>query len=142
MNLTAHLRVTAEMHGVRIRNKPGLPDPRAHIPQRVVYIGTIDSERDYLVALHELGHVVLQHHPARGLEVTRTILREELEAWRWAIEHKRCALTEAGVKEIRACLGSYCLAADPALGAEARRFLAQLAPDAAPVMAGPRGRLP
>lgn len=143
MNLTAHLRVTAELHGVRIVNQPGYTeDARAWIPQRLVKIGTIDSERDYLVALHELGHVVCQHAPARREGVTHRVLSEELEAWQWALAHKRCALTQAGVDEIKLCLRSYVMAATRITHPKAEAFLRQLHPDQAPVMAGPRGRLP
>ena len=142
MNLTAHLRVTAELHGVSIVNQPGYTeDARAWIIRRIVKIGTIDSERDYLVALHELGHIVLQHEPDRCEGVTHRVLREELEAWKWALAHKRCALTQTGVSEIKVCLNSYVMAATGQPHRAVRAFLEQLKPDTWET-AGPRGRLP
>lgn len=144
MNLTAHLRVTAEMNGVKIVNQPGLTTAaRAWSGHRVVAIGTIDSEVDYLVALHEIGHVVLGHVGEKGKLVSRMILRTEVEAWQWALKHKRCPLTQAGVDEIRSCLDSYARAArNPNHANSIRAWLATLEPDKQMAMAGPRGRLP
>lgn len=55
--------------------------PLAYPTLRRVHVRPIESVNDYCTALHELGHVVLNHAP----EQSRTW--KELLAWEWAREN-------------------------------------------------------
>lgn len=59
---------------------------QAQVNNRVVYCNPIRSRFAYLVALHEIGHVV-------AVDMSLSKLDRELEAWYWAIDNRKSTLT-------------------------------------------------
>jgi hypothetical protein len=70
---------------------------------REIHYPQIYSRKDYFVALHEIGHVVLGH---RGPD-HRDILQKERDAWDWALENARVKPTQAVRGMILRSLRSY-----------------------------------
>lgn len=57
----------------------------ASVTTRLVFIGEVHSPREYLAALHEMGHIASRH--ARGAMNRKAVLTEEAAAWDWAVTH-------------------------------------------------------
>ena len=78
-----HIESLAAQHAVKIDTRVDQPaDAWAHAVARVICITPLNSVIGYATALHELGHVVLEHidpHPNRELE-----MQWEQAAWEWA----------------------------------------------------------
>lgn len=79
-----------------------------------VEVPPIENQIDYLINLHELGHVFHGHHQARppfqykDFYFKNGVLRSEAEAWQWAMEKCLSPLEDASRRFIwDTCLGSY-----------------------------------
>lgn len=83
-----HLRQLAAEMGVTIVWVSGYTLAEAWVDERTACLPRIRSGRDYLVALHELGHILSPH--AAGL-VDAGVLYDEIScegyAWAWAASH-------------------------------------------------------
>lgn len=75
---------------------------------------TIETQRDYVIMLHELGHVAHGHTQGRPpfddkkFYFENGVLRSEAEAWRWAMDNSLEEL-ETSTREFmwNGCLGTY-----------------------------------
>jgi hypothetical protein len=95
----------AEAHGIEVLNGSGRGRAYRGAPTRGraarIRVPEIRGQVSYLVALHELGHLV-----ARG---NRSLpqLEAEAQAWRWALDHALVEPTETTRARIRTYLRSY-----------------------------------
>lgn len=142
--LLAHVRSLAGQHGIRIKTETGLRTAEATHDgdhwkvHRVITIHPISGPVPYFTALHEIGHIVLNHQQKTDYE----LLDSEYEAWAWAIEHAKIKPTASVYAHISRCLLSY-LASRNARLPDSHRFWKLAKPSAAlSTMAGPRGALP
>lgn len=82
----AHLLAVARKHKITVVWRArGWRHYEANVTTRLVFIGAPRTPRDYLAALHEMGHVASRH--ARGAMNRKAHLTEEGAAWDWAIAH-------------------------------------------------------
>lgn len=85
---TDHLAHTAEKHGIRIRWTRDVHTSEADFVTRTVFIPKeIRSGADYLVSLHEMGHLVAPG--AQGMDFAERpghFLKVEAAAWAWAVD--------------------------------------------------------
>lgn len=79
-----HIEELAQRHRIRLRYTRRWKS-EAHSTTRQAWIPrAMRSPVDYLVALHEIGHIVLGH----GYEKTLALeMCREAEAWAWAVDH-------------------------------------------------------
>lgn len=84
-----HIYALAEQHRVKVRKAKRWDKAEANVRTRQVWVPPRMSDRiAYLIALHEIGHVV--HGPARRLQGrfdSCGLARCEAAAWSWAVEH-------------------------------------------------------
>ena len=95
----AHVLALADAAGVQRTDVARSGRARATRRTRAVAIPEIRSLRSYLVALHELGHVIGANPRLR--------LDQEVAAWNWALAHTRFEPTDACWRMIGRALGSY-----------------------------------
>jgi hypothetical protein len=101
-----HIKQLTREYGIRIAGFVSLEQARASWMARVVYIPDPDADpRHYFTALHEIGHVVLEHS-LRGA-AGDVMVRQEEDAWRWAIEQALVEPDDVVTDDIRHALGSY-----------------------------------
>lgn len=95
--LAAELGCTLR-RGVPKRDRRGA---KAYQGANIVRTYGVNTDQDYLTALHELGHIAIgDYGPARRLE-------EEADAWSWALEKARWPVNGAVKRHIGECLSSY-----------------------------------
>jgi hypothetical protein len=90
------VRQLAADAGLELIMRGGWTKAEAWVEERAVRVPAIRSGRDYLVALHELGHILSPH--ARGLHEAGVLYDEiscEGYAWAWAAAHAEPALAIA-----------------------------------------------
>jgi hypothetical protein len=101
---TVHLNTIAKRNGIKIRWVKGrnwMEDSGAYEVAKMVYMPRPYTAKQYLVALHELGHLLgtLKSSGRHELNVDSTpgayIYLAEASAWAWAIEHTHPELEEA-----------------------------------------------
>ena len=98
-DLITHVEALAREHRVTVRRerrKGGRKGAKAYPSERLVVTYGINGQLDYFVALHEVGHCVLQHH----LSAESQTLHIEAEAWEWALKHgivRPSVLTRQGI---------------------------------------------
>jgi len=101
VRLDRHARDLAAAHRVELVHRGrGLAYRRA----RRITVPPIRGRMSYLVALHELGHVVGPNPRLR--------LEQEVAAWQWALAHTIVEPTPANYRSIARALGSYRLRAE------------------------------
>lgn len=94
--LAEHVDRLAREHGVEIIHRgAGI----AYRRERRITIAPVRGRFSYLVALHELAHVV-------GPQ-SRLRLSQEIEAWEWALAHAIVDPTPANYRSILRCLDAY-----------------------------------
>lgn len=90
----AHLRRLAAEHRVKLHATQARWDSEAHMGTRQAFVPRqLRAPVDYLVALHEIGHIVSPL--ARRLIGNRQYQHEvaaEAAAWAWAVEHAEPAV--------------------------------------------------
>ena len=95
--LAAELGCTLR-RGVPKRDRRGA---KAYQGANIVRTYGVNTDQDYLTALHELGHIALgDYGEARRLE-------EEADAWLWGLERARWPVNGAVKRFIGECLASY-----------------------------------
>jgi hypothetical protein len=95
--LAAHVEGLCDGHGIRWSHR-NLQAYATSTTRRIAF-PRIRDRKDYFVALHEIAHIVLEHGSPS--------LRQEREAWNWALEHARVKPTQAVRAMIRRALRSY-----------------------------------
>jgi hypothetical protein len=102
----AHLRRLARKNDIKVRWIKGrnwLVDAEAVITTREVVIPRPNNSRQYLVALHEFGHILGIDHRVLRREIDMTPgevkLMTEAAAWAWALEHVAPELEEEVLAE-------------------------------------------
>lgn len=78
--LQGHIIRLCEQHGIDLRIIPGC-QVFAYPTLHRIHIVPIQWIEDYCIALHEIGHVVLNHRPEQSRPW------KEILAWRWAKVH-------------------------------------------------------
>jgi hypothetical protein len=91
-----HIHDLAKSHEVEVIYRG---NGRACRSKRWITIPPIKGQVTYLLALHELGHIVGPNPRLR--------LEQEVEAWRWALDHAECDPTPATIRSIVRRLESY-----------------------------------
>ncbi len=66
-----------------------------------VYVPKIKGKKEYLVALHELGHIMGNH-----------MGNQELAAWRWVLKNTIVPLDQGDLDFIAKCLKTYNMTLD------------------------------
>ncbi len=95
--LAAHIVELAYEHDIRIIHRG---NGIAYRRRRLITIPPVRGRTSYFVALHELGHIIIQPEPKRRLD-------QEVAAWRWALEHALEPPTPAVARGIVRSLRSY-----------------------------------
>lgn len=96
-----HLTTLAKKHGVKLRwvGGPGwLTKSEASYVARLVHIPRPYNPRQYLTALHELGHILgpfQVREEVDHLSATAYQILSEAGAWAWAVEHIHSDLVDA-----------------------------------------------
>jgi hypothetical protein len=110
---TAHVKKLAKKLGCKIIMKPGMPG-MMYVEFGYVEGPRIETQADYLVNLHELGHFALGHTQGRPPKEKEQfyfdngVLKSEAQAWEWAMDHCMEELEPATRKFMwETCLGSY-----------------------------------
>lgn len=67
---------------------------------RAISIRPVKTERTYIIALHEIGHIIGPHRSGRRLE-------QEAAAWDFVIGHSIVPLSQASYRFMLRCLQSY-----------------------------------
>jgi hypothetical protein len=98
-DLDNHIAALCKEHNVTRIVKPGRG--RARVKIRVIRHPPLTEEMAYLVALHEVGHVVL------GIPPQSSRLEREAMCWVWALEHSKIAASYPSYQRIAACLVRY-----------------------------------
>lgn len=96
-SLRAHALGLAEKHGIEVVYRGhGI----AYRKDRRVTIPEIRGQVSYLVALHEIGHIVIRPEPPLRLQ-------QEAAAWRWALDNSIVEPTLATWRSIFRSLEGY-----------------------------------
>jgi hypothetical protein len=98
IDLAARNRIALTIGSVRGRAMRAAPSRGTSASIRVP---EIKSQITYLIALHELGHLL-----SRGNR-SKLQLEREADAWRWALDHSLVEPTPATCKRIRTYLATY-----------------------------------
>src|SRR5262245_55175083 len=93
-----HVERLAERYDIEIVVGDNI-SARASRRKRRIKIKPIRGQVTYLVALHEMGHVVGPNPSLR--------LSQEVEAWKWALDHSVVEPTPASYRSIHRSLVSY-----------------------------------
>lgn len=85
----AHLRALATEHHIKMHSAKSRWKSEAHLPTRQVWVPKhMRAVIDYLVALHEFGHILspmANHLFANHMPLERTAAMEAA-AWAWAVQ--------------------------------------------------------
>lgn len=85
--MKAHIRELVAQHGIKVRYIKG--HEWGDREERTIAIKRVNGYVSYIVALHEIAHVVARlanyNYKLKGKELRKQMLRAEEEAWRWAI---------------------------------------------------------
>lgn len=94
--MARHVQDLADEHGIPVTWKPGWRNAEAFPSIPAITVPVIRSPRDYLVALHELGHVLSPEsaslHDTPGPMWSYLGIVSEGAAWAWAATAAKPAL--------------------------------------------------
>lgn len=102
-SMAAHVQSLCDEHGIRVIDRKtygGVAWKR----ERAIAIMPVKTQRTYIVALHEIGHIV---GPGRS----GTRLEQEAAAWRFVITESVVPLSSTSYRRMRTYLESYLLRA-------------------------------
>lgn len=111
----AHVRQLAERHGILVRRVTTWEKAAARPDLRIVWVPKMRTNLDYLIAMHEFGHV-LDRRAAKlynqgGYEDSSTEIVMEAAAWAWGLKHLDRAvvgeMSEPLRREIGRCWASF-----------------------------------
>ena len=97
--LTDHIQRLCRQHDVHISERKaggGWARKRA----RTISIRPVKTERTYIIALHEIGHIIGNNRSGRRLE-------QEAAAWDFVLEQATLPLSHASYAFMLRCLNSY-----------------------------------
>ncbi|GAC1320079.1 MAG: hypothetical protein NVS2B16_25290 [Chloroflexota bacterium] len=97
--MAAHVRALCEVHGIRVLERMSYGGV-AWKSTRTIAIKPIKTQRTYIVALHEIGHIV-----GRGRSGTR--LEQEAAAWAFVIAASVIPLSASTYRRMYVYLRSY-----------------------------------
>jgi len=97
--LAQHIQRLCDQHGVDIVERKSR-GAWARKRGRTISIRPVKTERTYIIALHEIGHIVGRNRSARRLE-------QEAAAWDFVLEQSIVPLSDASYAFILRCLDSY-----------------------------------
>lgn len=102
---------------------PGYQDeePDYHAGMNYIRVPMINTDVDYLIAMHELGHHVLAPEQNWMFFDEWTEVEEEAQVWRWAIENSAIPVTQEMYEQAKAGLATYEQEAVDALGPQQNR---------------------
>jgi len=107
-NLQAHIEDLVREHDIKMDQRYNLAGmmyveeepPRIEVPSLVPCRHAPSVALCYMVALHEIGHVVMGHTQGRPPHIHKThyfdngVLKSEAEAWMWALKNRKCKLEQ------------------------------------------------
>jgi len=97
--LTNHIDLLCTWHGIDIverKSRGGWARKRT----RTISIKPVKTERTYIIALHEIGHIVGRNRSGRRLE-------QEAAAWDFVLEQSIVSLSRGSYAFMLRCLQSY-----------------------------------
>lgn len=97
--LAEHIQWLCMKHGITIIHRKSYGG-WARKRDRTISIKPVKTERTYIVALHEIGHIVGRHRSGRRLE-------QEGAAWDFVLEQSIVPLSLASYAFMLKCLQSY-----------------------------------
>jgi hypothetical protein len=99
--LAAHVKLLCVENGIRVREIPGY-NARAFRGRgiRTIAIHPVKTEATYIVALHEIGHLIGSNRSGRRLE-------KEAAAWEFVIQHSLVPLSPTSYRRMKKALDSY-----------------------------------
>lgn len=115
--LTAHIHTLANQNGIKVI--ADLRDPRdanADVRTNVIHIGRTMTPLGYVIALHELGHIV-HHDPPNFSEAPGYMTHEEISATEFAYKNSIIPINNEIRQEVFKALDSY-TQADPIMPAD------------------------
>lgn len=101
-----HIDELAEKHGIVVRRelrKGVRRSPRAYTGERRIVTHGINNDTDYLICLHEMGHIVNQD----GARPEKECLFYEAEAWQWALANAKWPVHIASKLMVARSIASY-----------------------------------
>lgn len=132
MTYRQHIYQLAREHNVEVREHASrLDDSYAQTELRYLYVPPINSQLTYMAALHELGHLA-SGHVGSAILPPRDILRQEGEAWQWALAHTMTRRIQPAVARrmlgyLRTYERAFRVPLEPAAYAESAAALTRLA---------------
>jgi hypothetical protein len=97
--LDQHIQRLCHQHDIEIierRSRGGWARKRG----RAISIKPVKTERTYIIALHEIGHIIGPNRSGRRLE-------QEAAAWDFVVEHAIVPLSDGSYAFMLRCLDSY-----------------------------------
>lgn len=131
MNLAkAHVALLASELGCRVTPIRDVLDAMMYVEEKPprIEIAPVETQRAYVVALHELGHVALGHtqgrppHEDKRRYFDNGVLKSEAEAWRWAMDNARKVQSRVWVWAYVHGLATYLAGANAAEGQPTRLY--------------------
>lgn len=136
-----HVAYLAAQHHIIVDKRTHGVAAMAHIDRRVIEINQLAGPVEYYTALHELGHIVLDHGRNAPKGSTKMLLQEG-EAWEWAIDNAKITPTPAVKAWMSDCLNTYIAITDNLPRPEHPFWRLVRIADTVVEVAGPKGRLP
>jgi hypothetical protein len=102
--MAQHTELLCIMFGIAWDDGTPLAKAQAHAYDNVIHCPPVHGQRQYFTALHEIGHVVLGHHPGRW---RRPRVEQEGEAWLWALDQAIIFPSPGTAADIMDAIDSY-----------------------------------
>jgi hypothetical protein len=114
-DIAKHVEDLCNKHQITILNRSS-HGGRASKKDRTISINPVKTQRTYITALHELGHIV-----GRGRSGTR--LQQEAAAWQYVLDKSIVALTSGTYRAMLRFLGTYLKASERAARRKTGRYV-------------------
>ena len=113
--LAKHVEELCDKHQITILNRSS-HGGRASKRDRTISIKPVKTQRTYITALHEIGHLI-----GRGRSGTR--LQQEAAAWQYVIDTALVALAPGTYQAMLRFLGTYLKASERAARRKTGRYI-------------------
>jgi hypothetical protein len=114
-DIAEHIHDLCEKHQITILNRSS-HGGRASKRDRTISIKPVKTQRTYITALHEIGHIV-----GRGRSGTR--LQQEAAAWQYVLDTSIVALVPGTYRAMLRFLGTYLKASERAARRNTGRYI-------------------